>query len=622
MDYTIVPFATIPLQLIYQRSGPAIAATKPIILVVSIIGLRPPPDHHNLGPGHVPPAKVHILAIRDPAAGAENMISPCLPSLQVVAAILVQKKFVVCGEESPSDPPNPVEPPPALYYTGVSNNNTYVPPAGEPIRTIADIRTEVENEYRNGTNFFGIRPRRNRSFIGFVRAGYSTDFLLYDLFNILPILVVFNSLAITWAKTRLWRYTLPLLYQNFTESKLRNYEQILCIGYAVILLVVNAIFWGSALFRICYCLKVKLGLSTSLTEWTPPDVPWRSMKIVISKLVSFFLWIVFFVLTICIPVVLIIGPGHAWKYKMEGTCNGFDTRIKLSEPGTRYFGLENKTLPRTKYVSPYYTQTPGRYDYPSADDYESYASGIDLFDIIKVNATIPANNLSLTRKPFDEYWRIMGIYGDKPLHMDFDLLHHSWRMSKGTIVIDSENPSSSFYPGRMYKKLLPHHFYNPDFTNHLTPNFKTAIQNLTQVRNGTWTPTHAKGQHTQFPELGLVIPNWWLFDKHCAYQSFMRVFREDVGTGGRTKDGIWRSWEKKSIREEVMRTMSYGYGGHNGLEVCARRSEYSWTTNGVREMEEGLGEDLLVPLGLMAVVRKRMREEQGKLVFGCPWPEH
>ncbi|CAD6448644.1 f3977661-a282-47cf-8e08-448f0e779779 [Sclerotinia trifoliorum] len=521
-----------------------------------------------------------------------------------------------CGEERPSAP---VAPQPTLQYSGVLNNNTYVPPEGESIRNIADIRRENGN--RNGTNSFGAHPRRDYRFLGVIHRGYSTDYLLYDLCVIFPVLIGFNSLVLFWSKTRLSRYTMPLVYQKFTESKLRNFEQTFCILFAIILFGVNIIFWGSAILRISHCLKVKLGLSTSLVEWTSPDLPWRRIKIAASKLVSLLMWIVFFILTIFIPMVFIIGPGHFWKYKMDGTCNGFDTRIQLSQPYAQYFGLENTTLSRMRYTSSHYTQTPGRYTYPSSDDYESYPSGIDLFDITKVNATTSSNNSSTTLKPFNEYWRIMGIYGDKPLHLDFDLEHHSWRMSKGNIVIDPENPSSSFYPGSLYKKLLPHHFSNPDLTKDLTPNFETTIQNLTQVRNGTWTLTHAKGQDTQFPELGLVIPKWWLFDKHCAYQSFMRVFRENIGAGGRNEDGIFRNWERDSVREEVMRTVSYGYGGGSGLEVCARRNEYTWGTKGVEEREEGLGEDLLVPLGLMAVVRKRMRDEQKRVDF-CPWPEH
>ena len=70
-----------------------------------------------------------------------------------------------------------------------------------------------------------------------------------------------------------------------------------------------------------------------------------------------------------------------------------------------------------------------------------------------------------------------------------------------------------------------------------------------------------------------------------------------------------------------MRNASFGYGGNDGLEVCVRRREYEWTTDGVTVMETGLGEDLLVPLGLMAVVRRSMRVEQKKITDACHWPE-
>ncbi|EDN92574.1 hypothetical protein SS1G_08437 [Sclerotinia sclerotiorum 1980 UF-70] len=42
MDYTIVQFAMTLFQSTYRRSGLATVAIKPIILVVSIIGLNPP----------------------------------------------------------------------------------------------------------------------------------------------------------------------------------------------------------------------------------------------------------------------------------------------------------------------------------------------------------------------------------------------------------------------------------------------------------------------------------------------------------------------------------------------------------------------------------------------------
>lgn len=106
----------------------------------------------------------------------------------------------------------------------------------------------------------------------------------------------------------------------------------------------------------------------------------------------------------------------------------------------------------------------------------------------------------------------------------------------------------------------------------------------------------------------------------------MRVFKEGVGEEGFSRKEIgerrrtkWKIWKSESRREEVLRTASYGYGGHLGLEVCARRNEYTWSRNGKMGREEGMGDDLLVPLGLMAVVRKSMREERGMLKHGCKW---
>ncbi|TGO10141.1 hypothetical protein BTUL_0143g00120 [Botrytis tulipae] len=309
-----------------------------------------------------------------------------------------------------------------------------------------------------------------------------------------------------------------------------------------------------------------------------------------------------------------------WKHQASGTCDSFDTRIKLSDPSVDYFGLHNKTTKEaTIYNNHLYTQAPGLYPYPSWKDYESYKSGIDLFNITRMNNTAPRSPTLSTSKPFDQFWCIMGIYGDKPLHMDFDLLHRTWRMKEGTIVIDSEDPSSSFYNGGvLFDRLKPGEIYDSDKTAHLVPNLGIAIQSLHEVRNGTWTATDAENLELKFPELDLHIPMWGLFEEHCVYQSFMRVFRRPTDENRRT----WNTWSKESSGEEVMRTASFGYGGKKGLEVCVRRRDYAWTTSdGVKVTESGLGEDLLVPLGLMAVVRSSMRMEQGKMRDGCLWPE-
>jgi len=59
----------------------------------------------------------------------------------------------------------------------------------------------------------------------------------------------------------------------------------------------------------------------------------------------------------------------------------------------------------------------------------------------------------------------------------------------------------------------------------------------------------------------------------------------------------------------VMRTASFGHG-LKGLEVCAGRKGFA--------ASEELGEDFLIPLGLMAVLRRDMRE-RGEYEAGCQW---
>ncbi|TGO68461.1 hypothetical protein BOTNAR_0024g00120 [Botryotinia narcissicola] len=288
-----------------------------------------------------------------------------------------------------------------------------------------------------------------------------------------------------------------------------------------------------------------------------------------------------------------------WKRQMDTTCDSFDTRIELSDPSVDYFGLHNRTTYEARIHNNHlYTQTPGLYPYPSWKDYESYKSGIDLFNITRMNNTAPHSPKLSNSKPFDQFWRIIGIFGDKPLHMDFDLLHRSWRMKEGTIVIDSQDPSSYFYRGGvLFDRLKSGEIYDSKKTSHLVPNFGIAIQNLHEVRHGTWTDTDAKNLELTFPELDLHIPMWGLFEKHCVYQSFMRVFRRPTDKIRET----WNTWSKESSGEEVMRTASFGYSGQKGLEVCVKRREYTWIDHGVKVTEPGLGEDLLVPLGLMAV---------------------
>ncbi|TGO23835.1 hypothetical protein BPAE_0120g00140 [Botrytis paeoniae] len=275
-----------------------------------------------------------------------------------------------------------------------------------------------------------------------------------------------------------------------------------------------------------------------------------------------------------------------WKRQTSGTCDSFDTRIKLSEPSVDYFGLHNRTTKEARiHINHLYSQTPGLYPYPSWRDYESYKSGIDLFNVTRINNTALRSPTLSTSKPFDQFWRIMGIYGDKPLHMDFDLLHRSWRMKEGIVIIDSEDPSSSFYKGGvLFDRLKPGEIYDSNKTAHLVPNFRIAIQNLHEVRNGTWTDIDPENPELVFPELDLHIPLWGLFEKHCVYQSFMRVFRRPTDEIRKT----WNTWSKESNGEEVMRTASFGVGAGVG-----RRSSGAVGVDGCGEKayEDGTGED-------------------------------
>ncbi|KAF7945789.1 uncharacterized protein EAE97_004827 [Botrytis byssoidea] len=363
----------------------------------------------------------------------------------------------------------------------------------------------------------------------------------------LTTILIINSFANIWTVNRIRQFTTPLENQKFTEAELRKHEQGLCFVAAATLFLLNSIFWGFNLHSINKCFGIYLG----------------------------------------------------WKRQMDTTCDGFDTRIELSDPSVDYFGLHNRTTYEARIHNNHlYTQTPGLYPYPSWKDYESYKSGIDLFNITRMNNTAPRSPKSSNSKPFDQFWRIMGIFGDKPLHMDFDLLYRSWRMKEGTIVIDSQDPSSSFYRGGvLFDRLKSGEIYDSKKTSHLVPNFGIAIQNLHEVRHGTWTDTDTKNLELTFPELDLHIPMWGLFEKHCVYQSFMRVFRRPTDKIRKT----WNTWSKESSGGEVMRTASFGYSGQKGLEVCVKRREYTWIDHGVKVTEPGLGEDLLVPLGLMAV---------------------
>jgi hypothetical protein len=70
-----------------------------------------------------------------------------------------------------------------------------------------------------------------------------------------------------------------------------------------------------------------------------------------------------------------------------------------------------------------------------------------------------------------------------------------------------------------------------------------------------------------------------------------------------------RDWSPKSESNVVTRTASFGHGQH-GPEVCARKNGYDILGKDNQiETRKGLQDDVIIPLGLMATLRRKMRTE-------------
>ncbi len=98
------------------------------------------------------------------------------------------------------------------------------------------------------------------------------------------------------------------------------------------------------------------------------------------------------------------------------------------------------------------------------------------------------------------------------------------------------------------------------------------------------------------------------------YQPFVTVFRTEGMSEGEVKEQSERVWESGSRANVVMRTASFGKG-QKGLEICGRRGTYEV---GEGEKRRGLEEDVVVPLGLLAIVRRQMKMDR-RLKGDCWW---
>jgi hypothetical protein len=117
-----------------------------------------------------------------------------------------------------------------------------------------------------------------------------------------------------------------------------------------------------------------------------------------------------------------------------------------------------------------------------------------------------------------------------------------------------------------------------------------------------------------------MAPSFHHYTRNCQYQPFMTIYRTDGSTAQQIQEQNKRDWTSKSEDNVVMRTASFRHG-LNDLEVCAREEDYvsfirkNKTVVERREMI-GLEDDTVIPLGLLAVLRRQMKREGG-LIVAC-----
>ncbi|KAE9371031.1 hypothetical protein N431DRAFT_341086 [Stipitochalara longipes BDJ] len=260
------------------------------------------------------------------------------------------------------------------------------------------------------------------------------------------------------------------------------------------------------------------------------------------------------------------GPNMAWNAQMRTSCEGFETRVKLD-------GIDGQQTASSNFFlyEPIHSI--------QAWDPVPRAPGLDTFDIKKQGTD---EMVKATSEPFTSYHRLSGAYTqDNPILIDFDLRHYTWRI--------------------------------------MTPSNSTTPELL--VRNGTWTNTTKSHPHGYFPELNLQVTNLHFFRKSCFYQPFVTIFRTDGMDTQAINVQSDRVWQSKSEDNVVMRTASFG-AGQQHLEVCARRKDYDVLVEGNEtETRKGLNEDVIVPLGLLSVIRRQMRMEK-RLSEDCWWSKN
>ncbi|EPE32728.1 hypothetical protein GLAREA_07862 [Glarea lozoyensis ATCC 20868] len=108
------------------------------------------------------------------------------------------------------------------------------------------------------------------------------------------------------------------------------------------------------------------------------------------------------------------------------------------------------------------------------------------------------------------------------------------------------------------------------------------------------------------------------FSQSCYLEPYMKVFSTAGMDQGQIGELTSRDWSKKNEKEVVMRTATFGKLVRE-ISICAKRNDYKAVDEeGVEVVRKGLGDDLVVPMGLIAVLRRQkvLDSKNGK-VYPC-----
>ncbi|CAG8975651.1 hypothetical protein HYALB_00008410 [Hymenoscyphus albidus] len=342
-----------------------------------------------------------------------------------------------------------------------------------------------------------------------------------------------------WAFQRAEKMNQPLRHQEYTDSDYAETGDFFANLFLGIPLLVLPSFVSS----------LGLGLAMDHILTILFQLRRNSMKRWILRVV-FFLFTAGTLATFMVLQVLV--PEVTWENQFKHGCDGFDTHVVLDhvvgEGRASYTKISDSIQLRPLHL----------------DNLPHTSPGLNTF-----NFSTPHDLTKSKDAPFSNLHRMLGQTPTHTLAVDFDLHHHTWR------ILDLS--PSQIHP----MPSLQHTSVQAD-----------SMSNV--LKNGTWTQTSLWNPHLLLPELKLLIPAFRHFSRNNKYQPFMKVYDISGMDKDRIEEVKWRQWSGKNEEGVAMRTHANSHSPSSSLRVCYKRGEMDG---------KALGDDALVPLGLMAVMR-------------------